>query len=102
MQTVGHRIRTRRAELGLTQREIESDGVSYAYIRRVERNTRRPSAKALRKLAPKLGVSVHWLETGEDDPAEQLAQLVLDHQQLESPLPRRASVLARTILAARR
>jgi transcriptional regulator with XRE-family HTH domain len=43
-QAVGARIRTRRAELGLTQREIESDGVSYAYISRIERNTRRPSA----------------------------------------------------------
>jgi len=41
--------------------------------------------KALRKLAPKLGVSVAWLETGEQSPAEQLARLVLDHA--GQPLP---------------
>ena len=70
MSTVGERTRERRVELGLSQRELASQGVSYAYISRLEANARRPSVRALRQLAPKLGVSVHWLETGEADPAE--------------------------------
>ena len=94
--TVGDRIRTRRVELGISQRQLATDGVSYAYISRIESNGRRPSVRALRKLAPTLGVSVHWLETGERDPSEQLAQLVLAHQ--GKPLPPRASTLARRVL----
>src|SRR5437868_3333057 len=94
--SVGDRIRQRRLALVLSQRELASEGVSYAYISRLEANTRQPSVKALRKLAPKLGVSPHWLETGEDDPAEQLARLVLQHR--GRPLPRQALKLARAIL----
>ena len=99
MSSIGHRVRQRRLELGLSQRQLASEGVSYAYISRIEANTRHPSTKALRKLAPKLAVSVYWLETGKQDPAHQLAQLVLDHQR--QPLPARATTLARTILRNR-
>ena len=99
MATVGDRIRQRRLELGLSQRELASEGVTYAYISRLEANARTPSIKALRKLATKLDVSAHWLETGEQDPAEQLAQLVLEHQR--RPLPRRAVTLARAVLQRR-
>ena len=84
---------------GSGQRALASEGVTYAYISRLEANARTPSIKALRKLATKLDVSVHWLETGEQDPAEQLAQLVLEHQR--RPLPRRAVTLARTVLQRR-
>jgi transcriptional regulator with XRE-family HTH domain len=56
--TVGERTRQRRLALGLSQREIVSERVSHAYISRIEANTRQPSVKALRKLAPKLGVSL--------------------------------------------
>jgi transcriptional regulator with XRE-family HTH domain len=80
MATVGDRIKQRRLELGFSQRELASEGVTYAYISRLEADTRTPSIKVLRKLAPKLGVSVHWLETGEPDPAEELAGLVLNHR----------------------
>jgi transcriptional regulator with XRE-family HTH domain len=66
MAGLGERVRERRLELGLSQRELASKGVSYAYISRIEAGTRNPSVKALRKLAPKLGVSVEWLETGEE------------------------------------
>jgi transcriptional regulator with XRE-family HTH domain len=96
MSTVGERIRQRRVALGLSQRELASEGVTYAYISRLEANARQPSVKALRKLAPKLGVSVHWLETGEDDPAERLARIVLEHR--GRPLPRLAVALARSVL----
>jgi transcriptional regulator with XRE-family HTH domain len=95
--TVGERIRQRRLELGLSQRQLASEGVSYAYISRLEANSRQPSTKALRKLAPKLGVSVCWLETGEEDPAEELARLVLRHR--GRVLPPRATTLARRVLS---
>jgi transcriptional regulator with XRE-family HTH domain len=96
MPTIGDRIRERRLALGLSQRDLASEGVSYAYISRIEANTRRPSVRALRKLAVKLGVSAHWLETGEDDPTEELARIVLDHR--EGPLPPEARTLARKVL----
>jgi transcriptional regulator with XRE-family HTH domain len=65
-------------------------------IGRIESSERHPSTKALRKLAPKLQVSVHWLETGQTDPAEQLARLVLKHQ--GRSLPVHATTLARAVL----
>ena len=99
MATVGKRIRQRRKELGLSQRQLAAPGVSYAYVSRIEADQRKPSVRALRALAPKLGVSVHWLETGEEDPARELAQLVLDSG--AKPLPRRARQLARRILEQR-
>src|SRR5207244_4425333 len=95
MSTVGKRIRQRRLELGLSQRQLASEGVSYAYISRLEAGTRQPSVKALRKLAPKLDVSVYWLETGQNDPVKELAQLVLEHAPV---LPPRATTLAQQVL----
>ena len=98
-KTVGDRIRERRHELGISQRELATDGVTYAYISRLESNTRRASVRAIRKLAPRLGVSAHWLETGKEDPAEELARLVLDHP--SQPLPTRATKLAQAVLRSR-
>src|SRR5437764_5907935 len=65
-ETIGARLRRLRHERGLSQRELASPGVSYAYISRIEADARRPSVKALRRLAPKLGVSVEYLETGSE------------------------------------
>lgn len=65
-EPVGRRIYRLRMELGLSQRELSQPGVSYAYISRIEAGARTPSTKALRKLAPKLGVTVAYLEHGED------------------------------------
>jgi transcriptional regulator with XRE-family HTH domain len=93
---VGARIRQKRQELGLSQRELAAPGVSYAYISRIEAGFRRPSVKALRKLAPKLGVSVYWLETGTEDPAERLARLVLESA--GGPLTDEAYELARELV----
>jgi transcriptional regulator with XRE-family HTH domain len=66
-----------------------------AYISRIE-SGRRPPLKALRKLAPKLETTAHWLETGAPDPADELAALVLEYGR--RPLPRRATQLARKVL----
>jgi tetratricopeptide (TPR) repeat protein len=65
-ETVGARLKRLRLQRGLSQRDLSSPGVSYAYISRIEAGARTPSVKALRKLAQKLGVSVDYLETGRD------------------------------------
>src|SRR5215475_3632372 len=65
-ETIGQRLRRLRLERKLSQRELAGPGVSYAYISRIEAGARRPSVKALRMLAKKLGVSADYLETGSE------------------------------------
>src|SRR3954451_9955982 len=65
-ETIGARLKRLRLQRGLSQRDLSSPGVSYAYISRIEAGARSPSVKALRKLAQKLKVSVEYLETGRD------------------------------------
>jgi transcriptional regulator with XRE-family HTH domain len=67
---IGKRIKRLRLERGLSQRELSSPGISYAYISRIEADVRTPSVKALRRIAGKLGVTVEHLETGEPTPTE--------------------------------
>ena len=64
---VGERVRSLRIALGFSQRDLEGPGVTYAYISRIEAGQRRPSEKALRSLAEKLGTTAHYLETGGED-----------------------------------
>jgi tetratricopeptide (TPR) repeat protein len=74
-ETIGQRLRRLRLERGLSQRQLAAPGVSYAYISRIEGGARRPSVKALRTLARKLGISADYLETGSeitDDDAREL------------------------------
>jgi transcriptional regulator with XRE-family HTH domain len=97
-RAIGRRLRERRVELGLSQRALAVPGV-YAYISRLEAGTRRPSVRALRQLAPKLGVSAQWLETGVRDDAEDLARLVIEHD--GAPPPAMAARLARRVLRER-
>src|SRR5205085_10746593 len=47
-ETIGQRLRRLRTERRLSQRELSSPGVSYAYISRIEAGTRQPSVKAPR------------------------------------------------------
>ena len=65
-ETIGARLKRLRVDRGLSQRQLAGPGVSYAYISRIEAGARTPSVKALRVLAPKLGVSVEYLERGRD------------------------------------
>jgi transcriptional regulator with XRE-family HTH domain len=65
-EQIGDRLRRLRIEQGLSQRDLAGPGVSYTYVSRIENGTRVPSVKALRRLAEKLGVSVEYLETGDD------------------------------------
>jgi transcriptional regulator with XRE-family HTH domain len=96
MATVGKRVQERRLELGFSLRQVACKGVSASHVSRIEQGGRQPSAKALRSLAQKLDVSAYWLETGDDDPADALARLVLEHR--GRALPPRADKLARSVL----
>src|SRR5919201_4215859 len=81
-ETVGARVKRLRLQRGLSQRDLSSPGVSYAYISRIEAGARTPSVKALRKLARKLGVSVDYLETGRDVPETDSRELRLSDAEL--------------------
>jgi transcriptional regulator with XRE-family HTH domain len=63
---VGSRIKRLRLEKGLSQRELSTPQVSYAYISRIEAGARTPSLSALIDLAEKLGVSALYLATGRE------------------------------------
>src|SRR5215210_9596299 len=89
-EAVGARLKRLRLERKLSQRDLSSPGVSYAYISRIEAGARTPSVKALRKLAQKLGVSVEYLETGRDirevdDRELRLADAELELRLAETP-----------------
>jgi len=82
-ETIGQRLRRLRLERGMSQRELSSPGVSYAYISRIEAGTRQPSVKALRKLARKLGIAAEYLETGSDLSEGNLRELRLTQAELD-------------------
>lgn len=101
-ETVGLRLRRLRLERGLSQRELSGPGVSYAYISRIEAGERRPSVKALRVLAAKLGVSAAYLETGREITADEERELALADAELEIRLaddPGAASAKLEAILS---
>lgn len=70
---LGPRIRARREELGLSQREAVV-GLSFtaAYLSRIENGDRQPTLNVIRELAGPLQCSPSWLEKGMPDPAELL------------------------------
>src|ERR671936_1128341 len=82
-EPIGLRLKRLRLERGLSQRELSSPGVSYAYISRIEAGARTPSVKALRMLAQKLGVSVEYLETGREIGDVEARELRLSDAELE-------------------
>jgi transcriptional regulator with XRE-family HTH domain len=84
-ETIGQRLRRLRQARGLSQRDLSSPGISYAYISRIEAEARTPSVKALRRIAGKLGVTVEHLERGEPTPTELgVADATLDFGSLTS------------------
>jgi transcriptional regulator with XRE-family HTH domain len=105
-ETIGQRMKRLRLERGLSQRELSVPGVSYAYISRIEGGTRQPSVKALRMIAPKLGVTVEYLEFGWNKSAElraaarKIARQALVIESLEKRLGRcqRANIALREAL----
>ena len=65
--TVGEKIRLRRKELGLTQREVAGDAVTRNLICRIERGDCLPSLDSLAAIAKALSVPVAYLVSEEDD-----------------------------------
>lgn len=58
---LGGRLRAARVAKGLTQTQLATGGLSAAYISRLESGSRRPTAKALDRLATQLGVALDEL-----------------------------------------
>lgn len=65
--TVGEKIRRRRRELGLTQREVAGENVTRNLICRIERGDCLPSLDTLRAVARNLSVPVSYLVSEDDD-----------------------------------
>ncbi|MET8606503.1 helix-turn-helix domain-containing protein [Streptomyces rubiginosohelvolus] len=63
-ETIGHRIHRLRAERGLTQREVADPSYTAAYISTVEAGKVRPSEKALRHIAERLGSTYEEVVSG--------------------------------------
>ena len=82
-ESIGERLRRLRRERGLSQRDIAGKGVSFTYVSRIEGGQREPSVKALRLLAPKLGVSAEYLETGHEAGARTDIELRLADAELQ-------------------
>jgi transcriptional regulator with XRE-family HTH domain len=103
METIGERLKRVREDRGLTQRDIAVPGVSAQYVSKIERGQRTASVKALRKLAPALGVSARFLETGHDLTEGEIRDYEVDDAQLELRLggdPAAPEQRFREILAA--
>src|SRR5207302_2856331 len=82
-EPIGARLKRLRLSRGLSQRDLSSPGVSYAYISRIEAGARTPSVKALRMLAARLEVSVEYLETGREIGDAEQRELKLSDAELE-------------------
>ena len=81
-ESIGQRLRRLRLEKGLSQRELAGPGVSYAYVSRIEGGQRRPSLRAIRVLARKLGISAQYLETGSMTTSEEDREIRLSDAEL--------------------
>lgn len=75
---VGHRIRARRQELGLSQADIAEGMLSPSYVSLVESGRRQPATGALAHIAERLGVDVEFLRDGVDASVRARARLALN------------------------
>ncbi len=98
-EDVGARLKRLRLDRGLSQRDLSSPGVSYAYISRIEAGARTPSVKALRKLAQRLNVSVEYLETGRETRDVDERELRLADAELDLRLAKDIAGVEETITA---
>jgi transcriptional regulator with XRE-family HTH domain len=65
--SLGERIRQRRGNLDITQRDLaQSVGATPQHISVIEQGKRLPSIELLAKLAQELGVSIDYLVTGKE------------------------------------
>lgn len=64
---LGERIRQKRENLGITQRDLaQSISMTPQHISVIEQGKRLPSIELLAKLAQELGVSIDYLVTGKE------------------------------------
>lgn len=66
LKGVAERLKSRRDELGMSQRQLAFPGCTAAYISRLEAAARVPSRQMLDALADRLKTTRRWLETGDD------------------------------------
>ncbi len=101
---LGRFLEHRREELGLTRRQLaDASEVSYPYISQIESGEREPALKAIRKLAPVLGVRPEelaalvaggdWATTGTGSYASTPDMMVGSLSMSESPSYNRDKVL---------
>ena len=64
---LGQRLRALRRTRGLNQQDLASDEISVSYVSLIETGKRTPSEAVLKALAERLGCSVEYLRTGQDD-----------------------------------
>ncbi|WP_422122896.1 helix-turn-helix domain-containing protein [Planococcus sp. X10-3] len=70
MKTIGEKIKTKRNEKRMTQQELaDKIGVSYTTVSLYESNSRKPSFKALARIADVFDVSTAYFFE-EEDPSE--------------------------------
>jgi transcriptional regulator with XRE-family HTH domain/cellobiose-specific phosphotransferase system component IIA len=81
-ESIGARLRRLRLARGLSQRQLASEGVSYAYVSRIESGQRTPSVRAIRLLARRLGVTPEYLESGVDIAPMEALELRLSDAEL--------------------
>ncbi len=80
---LGRRLRDARVAAGLTQGDAGGEGLSTAYVSRIEAGARRPSARALQALAERVGAAPSdLLRAPDDDPAANELRLTLDYAEL--------------------
>ncbi|MEZ0095556.1 helix-turn-helix domain-containing protein [Streptacidiphilus sp. EB129] len=65
--TLGQRLRLLRQQRGLSQQDLVTADISASYISLIETNKRVPSDTVIEALAERLGTSVNYLRTGQDD-----------------------------------
>jgi transcriptional regulator with XRE-family HTH domain len=96
-ETIGKRLRRLRKERGLSQSAICGPGTTTAHISRIEAGLRKPSVKALRLLAARIGVSAGYLETGEDLIEIKLERTMAERALYDLRLPRFREPIAEII-----
>ena len=79
---LGVRIKSARVAAGLTQPELGQGEASAAFLSRIERGERRPSAELLLVLAQRLGVAPEHLLIGAGWEDARRLELLLDHAEL--------------------
>ena len=81
-ETVGRRIKIRRAELGLSQSDVARPDLSDSYISLIESGRRTPSDDVLSILATRLGCTSAWLRSGVDEAEQRSIHLQLKEAEL--------------------